>query len=75
MSRSFRKNPVTPNTTAKSEKFDKQKYNRRLRKINKVELEKESDIFSLKREISDIWDMPKDGKDRIPFPISKWLRK
>ena len=41
MSRSFKKNPISGVSTAESEKFEKQKYNRRMRNKNKVNLKKD----------------------------------
>ncbi len=67
MSRSFKKSPVSGWTCKESEKFDKQKYNRRLRKKNRTELKKGSEIFSNKKEIIDIWNMSKDGKHDFRF--------
>lgn len=64
MSRSYRKNPISGNACAESEKKEKTLANRALRRINKVELQKDTEIFSLKREISDVWCFPKDGKKK-----------
>jgi hypothetical protein len=64
MSRSYRKTPITGITTATSEKHDKQLANRRLRRVAKQVLkdEPEAQVFPLKREVSDVWTMNKDGK-------------
>ena len=77
MSRSYRKNPVLGNACPASEKRDKTLANRALQRINKVEVRKDSEIYSLQREVSDVWCFPKDGKQRcfakeIPW---RWLRK
>ena len=77
MSRSYRKNPILGNACPESEKKDKVLANRALRRINRVEVLKDSEIFSLKREVSDVWCFPKDGKQRyFSKEISwRWLRK
>ncbi len=64
MSRSYRKTPITGITTAASEKRDKQLANRRLRRRVKQALrgEPEAQVLPLKREVSDVWTMDKDGK-------------
>ena len=63
MSRSFKKSPVVSITTSKSEKYDKQLYNRKLRKSIKSSLAKE-DYDNLKdlKDVSNPWSMSKDGK-------------
>ena len=63
MSRSFKKSPVISITTSKSEKYDKQLYNRKLRKSIKSSLAKE-DYDNLKdlKDVSNPWSMSKDGK-------------
>jgi hypothetical protein len=64
MSRSHRKTPIMGITTAASEKRDKQFANRRLRRaVNQVlKDEPEAPVLPLKREVSDVWAMDKDGK-------------
>jgi hypothetical protein len=64
MSRSCRKTPIVGITTAASEKRDKQLANRRLRRVVKRVLrdEPEAQVLPLKREVSDVWGMDKDGK-------------
>jgi hypothetical protein len=64
MSRSYRKNPILGNACPESEKKEKTLANRALRRINKVEVLKDSEIFSIKREISDVWCFLKDGKQK-----------
>jgi hypothetical protein len=51
-------------TTAASEKRDKQFANRRLRRVVKQVLTDEPEVrpLPLKREVSDVWAMDKDGK-------------
>ena len=64
MSRSYRKTPIAGITTAASEKRDKQLANRRLRCMVRQRLkdEPEAQVLLLKREVSDVWTMDKDGK-------------
>ena len=63
MSRSFKKSPVISITTSKSEKYDKQLYNRKLRKSIKSSLAKgEYDNLKDLKDVSNPWSMSKDGK-------------
>jgi hypothetical protein len=62
MSNSKRKIPIFPNCNAASEKFEKQKANRKIRRLVKEKLSKaESDLPKL-REVSSKWNWSKDGK-------------
>lgn len=61
MSRSFKKNPVTGNTVAESEKKDKQLANRSYRRTSKQKIENEQEP-PLIRENSNVWSFDKDGK-------------
>lgn len=65
--RSKRKTPITGITTATSEKQDKRIANRQFRRCVKqlLDVDPETDILPLEREISDIWLMDKDGKTRF----------
>jgi hypothetical protein len=70
MGKSYKKNPITGFTTAKSEKKDKRILNRKLRhQIKRIldgDLEEiEESILPTQDEIMDVWDMAKDGKQRI----------
>ena len=69
MSKSYKKNPYTGFTTAKSEKFDKITSNRKLRQKEKNILksidnldEAEDIILPDIREVSNVWNFAKDGK-------------
>lgn len=68
MSKSFKKVPISGNTTAPSEKKDKQLANRKLRRINKKFLNNiecpdiVADRLSTLKDESNIWDFAKDGK-------------
>ena len=64
MSRSRRKTPKTGVTTAASEKREKLAAHRKERRIVRSVLRKDGDSvkFLHRREISDPWNMAKDGK-------------
>jgi hypothetical protein len=64
MSRSYRKTPIAGIAAAASEKRDKQFAKRRLRRVVRQQLkdEPEEPVLPLKREVSDVWAMEKDGK-------------
>jgi len=74
MSRSFKKNPITGNTKAESEKQDKRDANRKLRHANKIAVKK-GDEPVLQRESSDVWKFSKDGKRYAGKSRKKDLRK
>lgn len=63
MARSYRKTPILPFTSAKSEKSDKQSYNRKLRRRVKslIHINEYENLPSVK-SISNIYEMSKDGK-------------
>jgi len=67
MSRSRRKTPICGVTTAVSEKKDKRINNRRIRRLNKVILEKTFDEDELVsgRTLTNPWMMGKDGRQRF----------
>ncbi len=75
MSRSTRKKPIFGYTTAKSEKFDKQKYNRVFRRISKEKIKKGMTAPIRIKEIKNVWTMSKDGKQYCALFQQKWLRK
>ncbi len=78
MSRSRKKSPYVGITTAKTEKLDKRVANRHERRINKCSLSYTHDETQLraKREVSNVWCMSKDGKQRIdPKKYPKLIRK
>lgn len=64
MTRSRKKNPFTGITCIESEKFDKQKSNRKLRRLVNILLTKGEEIFPSLREVSNRWTFGKDGKQR-----------
>lgn len=73
MSRSRKKTNIGGITCCESEKKDKQFANRKLRRINKTEVRLSKDIFTIKRESSNVWSFGKDGKRVFNDPIH--LRK
>lgn len=75
MSRSIRKNPIFGITTAKSEKFDKRKYNRAFRRVSKEKIKKGILAPISVKEVTNIWTMSKDGKRYYSLFQQKWLRK
>ncbi len=61
MSNSYKKTPIHGNTKSCSEKQDKRKANRKLRRVNKIAINEDLEPKKL-REVSDIWSFNKDGK-------------
>lgn len=77
MARSKRKTPIVGNTTARSEKYDKRAANRRLRaKVRRMVRVSDGDtILPTMREMSDVWDMAKDGKRYVSDIDAEGMRK
>ena len=78
MSRSVRKKSVAGVTAAASDKFDKQKANRALRRLTKVAMQEsaEDKILPVTREVRDIWSTTKEGKLYLDPALSpKRMRK
>jgi len=75
MSRSRRHTPIMGVTTAESEKQDKRRANRALRRTVKTVLlkEPEADVIPTLEEVSDIWSFAKDG--RVYKTFEGWDRK
>jgi hypothetical protein len=78
MSRSRRKTPICGITTASSERHDKRLANQRLRRSAKTKLRcglyDEDLILPELDDVSNPWEMSKDGKQRFD-PNSKWGKK
>lgn len=74
MSRSYRKNPIK-GLGSDSEKYDKQKNSRKLRKLSKLALNRGDELMPLMNEISDVWSMAKDGKIHIDKDNKKEMSK
>lgn len=64
MSRSKRKTPIIPITTAESEAYDKAKWHRRHRREERERLKVEGQDYTARshKEHSSTWRMEKDGK-------------
>ena len=78
MSRSRRRTPITGWSMAPSEKDDKRRYNRILRRLNRERLAAfgENRVLLDKREILGRWQMRKDGKMHFdPKKYPNLLRK
>lgn len=83
MSRSRRKTPIRGMCGSRhrvSEKDDKRRFNRKMRRVNKVLLATSDDserlVLRHKDEIEDVWSFKKDGKFRFdPKRDPKEMRK
>jgi hypothetical protein len=62
MSNSKRKHPIVPNCNAGSEKAEKQKANRKLRRLVKEKLSESNNELPELKEVADNWNWSKDGK-------------
>ncbi|MBC7891832.1 MAG: hypothetical protein H7Y12_06450 [Sphingobacteriaceae bacterium] len=62
MSRSRIKTAVFGYTTATSDKIGKQQANRRYRRRVNQTLQNQPELLPQLRELTCVWDMPKDGK-------------
>jgi hypothetical protein len=72
MSRSYRKTPVISNACADSDKYWKQKRNRAFRQLIKEKLKdyeylEDSQVLPAFREVSNVWNWDKDGKQWAGF--------
>ena len=75
MSRSKIKTPISGITTAPSDKEGKRQANRAFRRNTRMQVLKGKEIVSLLREVSSVWDFPKDGKRYKKNLPEKYLRK
>ncbi len=75
MSRSKKKSPVRAVTNAKSEKTDKQKASRKLRRKAKQILCSDGEHIPENREVSNVFSFEKDGKVYDASMPAKDLRK
>lgn len=66
MTNTFRRTPISGNTTARSEKRDKQFANRRFRVLCKNAIRLGKDPFYTLREVSNRYNFDKDGKHWWP---------
>ena len=74
MSRSKIKTPIL-GIAAVSDKEGKRQANRAFRRNTRMEVLKGKEIVSLLREVSNVWDFPKDGKRYWKNLDVKYLRK
>jgi hypothetical protein len=65
MSRSHRKTPIVPITTSESEKQEKRKANRALRKAVRHAVAVGAEIMPLPEDVGNVYAMSKDGKTYI----------
>lgn len=80
MSRSRKKTPIRGNCGSRhhvSEKEEKRKFNRKMRRTNRQILKTNDDlegaVFRHKDEVEDVWGFSKDGKHR--FDPNKWPKE
>ncbi len=71
MSRSKKKTPIAWYTCAKSDKAWKKIWHRQHRRAVKDALHHQRELMPHFREISNVWDSPKDGK----FYAGHWVGK
>lgn len=62
MSHSYRINKIVGNTCKTSEKKDKTNANKKLRRLVKVRIARQTETLPLLKELSNIWSFAKDGK-------------
>jgi hypothetical protein len=65
VSRSRRKTPIVPITTSDSEKQEKRKANRALRKAVRRAVAVEAEVMPLPEDVGNVYAMSKDGKTYI----------
>ena len=67
MARSYRKTPICGITTARSEKSDKKIWHSRMRARTRTYINsgRDLDTMPIEREVSNVWDFAKDGKQRF----------
>jgi hypothetical protein len=81
MGKSFKTTPIEANTKAESDKVGKVHANKALRRAIKVKLhtlpiEEDSDvILPVTKEVSNVYDFPKDGKKYVGKVIPQKMRK
>ncbi len=75
MSRSKRRTPIIGYTSAETEKQDKRRANRALRRKVKVSINQGDFELPLLREVSTVWSFDKDGKQYLINPSPQDMRK
>jgi len=74
MSRSTRHTPVIGNTCALSDKPGKVLANRALRRaVHSALVQHRYELIPLLREVSNVWNFPKDGKQRLSAASQTYL--
>lgn len=67
--------PIFGITTSRSEKQDKRRANRALRRVVRHCLREEDEMLPLLREVSDVWGFDKDGKAWASHATPRDMRK
>lgn len=76
MSRSTRKNPILKHKNSISNKIERQRANKKLRRANHIILDVGEEYFKLLREVSDTYAFPSDGLAIYIADVEpKFLRK
>jgi hypothetical protein len=75
MARSRRRTPIFGITTSRSEKKDKRRANRVLRRTVRQHLPDLPALLPLLRELSNVWSFDKDGKAWEREPTARAMRK
>jgi len=75
MSRSKKKTRIHGNTTAASEKEDKRKANRKLRRLVRERMRSRNEHLPRLREVSNVYSFNKDGKQFRREMDGKLMRK
>lgn len=75
MSRSFRKTPIFGLVSRESEKMEKRKANRKLRRKGRIQLACQGETSLSLREVSNVFSFRKDGKKYRPLLPLKFYSK
>jgi hypothetical protein len=75
MSNSKKKTPIFGITTATSEKLDKRRWNKTIRRISKIQIIKQKELPHKISAVTNVWDGDKDGKRYIKTYSRKEMRK
>jgi len=79
MARSRRRTPIISSAFGVSEKQDKRWANRNHRSVSRRTIKRDTDpdatVLPILREVSDEWNMAKDGRSWLGHGIPKLMRK
>ena len=75
MSRSFPKTKIFGITTAETEKKDKRRWNRVFRKVSKNLIRLDKEALVKIRDVTNVWDGAKDGKQYYHRATKRDMRK